>query len=254
LVILCGFQCVEDACHKTRHPSITEGFPYTRPTSAYSGHYPRPLLLGASYSATAYGLAAFFLQRAIAGFPVPGVPCFVTLGWCFTPCPFEWLPCADVRHGLNTVPFGLACQPLWQVVHDDASITPSFVIHSHLLDGIVASVCDLPPFLPASDPRLPNARLGMVLLLHHLESKTFTYRDTQLSRYDDLAAHPLYFTVQFRANGSHTPRPQKPAHQTRQLEPVSDRQNCSPAAKSGPGVKIPAKSDGKLNANKAFSA
>ena len=33
----------------------------------------------------AYGLAAFFLQRAIAGFPVPGVPCFVTLGWCFTP-------------------------------------------------------------------------------------------------------------------------------------------------------------------------
>lgn len=33
----------------------------------------------------AYGLAAFFLQRAIASFPVPGVPCFVTLGWCFTP-------------------------------------------------------------------------------------------------------------------------------------------------------------------------
>jgi len=91
-------------------------------------------------------------------------------------------------------------------VHDDASITPSIVIHSHLLDGIVTSVCDLPPFLPASDPRLPNARLGMVLLLHHLESKTFTYRDTQLSRFDDLAAHPLYFTVQFRANGSHTKR------------------------------------------------
>ena len=91
-------------------------------------------------------------------------------------------------------------------MHDDASITPSIVIHSHLLDGIVTSVCDLPPFLPASDPRLPNARLGMVLLLHHLESKTFTYRDTQLSRFDDLAAHPLYFTVQFRANGSHTKR------------------------------------------------
>ena len=89
---------------------------------------------------------------------------------------------------------------------DDASITPSIVIHSHLLDGIVTSVCDLPPFLPASDPRLPNARLGMVLLLHHLESKSFTYRDTQLSRFDDLAAHPLYFTVQFRANGSHTKR------------------------------------------------
>ncbi len=45
--------------------------------------------LGASYSATAYGLAAFFLQRAIAGFPVPGVPCFVTLGWCFTPVSFR---------------------------------------------------------------------------------------------------------------------------------------------------------------------
>ena len=78
---------------------------------------------------------------------------------------------------------------------DDASITPSFVIHSHLLDGIATSVCSLPPFLPASDPRLPNARLGMVLLLHHLESKSFTYRDTQLSRYNDLAAHPPVLPV-----------------------------------------------------------
>ena len=73
---------------------------------------------------------------------------------------------------------------------DDASIAPSFVIHSHLLDGIATSVCSLPPFLPASDLCLPNARLGKVLLLHHLESKTFTYRDTQLSKYIDLAAHP----------------------------------------------------------------
>jgi len=86
--------------------------------------------------------------------------------------------------------FGLACQPVWQVLHDslpraerrDASVTPSIVIHSHLLDGIATSVCGLPPFLPASDPRLPNARLGMVLSLHHLEDKVFTYRDTQLSR------------------------------------------------------------------------
>jgi hypothetical protein len=46
----------------------------------------------------------------------------------------------------------------------------------------IASVCDLPPFLPASDLRLPNARLGKVLLLHHLERKTFTYKDTQLPR------------------------------------------------------------------------
>jgi hypothetical protein len=30
----------------------------------------------------------------------------------------------------------------------------------------------------------------MVLLLHHLESKSFTYRDTQLSRFKDLAALP----------------------------------------------------------------
>jgi hypothetical protein len=67
------------------------------------------------------------------------------------------------------------------------------------------SVCSLPPFLPASDPHLPNARLGKALLLHHLESKTFTYKDTQLSRFNDLAAHPLYPTVQLRANGSHTP-------------------------------------------------
>jgi|GEM_PF-6788952 len=44
----------------------------------------------------------------------------------------------------------------------------------------------------------------MVLLLHHLESKSFTYRDTQLLRFSDLAAHPSYLAVQFRANGSHT--------------------------------------------------
>ena len=80
-------------------------------------------------------------------------------------------------------------------MHDDASITPSFVIHSHLLDGIATSVCGLPPFLPASDPCLPNTRLGKVLLLHHLESKSFTYRDTQLSRYNDLAAHPPVLPV-----------------------------------------------------------
>jgi len=36
LVMLCGFQCVKDACYKTRHPSVAEGFPYTLPTSAYT--------------------------------------------------------------------------------------------------------------------------------------------------------------------------------------------------------------------------
>ena len=64
----------------------------------------------------------------------------------------------------------------------------------------------LSPFLPASDPRLPDARQGRVLSLHHLEGKFFTYMNTQLSRYNDLAAHPLYLAIQFRANGSHTKR------------------------------------------------
>ncbi len=64
----------------------------------------------------------------------------------------------------------------------------------------------LSPFLPASDPRLPDARQGKVLSLHHLEGKVFTYMNTQLSRYNDLAAHPLYLAIQFRANGSHTKR------------------------------------------------
>ena len=90
---------------------------------------------------------------------------------------------------------------------DDASITPSFVIHSHLLDGIAASVCSLPPFLPASDPRLPDARLGMVLLLHHLESKSFTYRDTQLSRFKDLAAHPPVLPGFERTGRTHRVQP-----------------------------------------------
>ena len=96
------------------------------------------------------------------------------------------------------------------------------VIHSHLLDGIAASVCSLPPFLPASDPRLPDARLGMVLLLHHLESKNFIYRDTQLSRFMTLPLIP-HLCRWFRANGSHTLLSQKPAHQTRPLEPDSRR-------------------------------
>jgi len=77
------------------------------------------------------------------------------------------------------------------------------VIHSHLLDGITASACSLPPFLPASDPRLPVARQGKVLSLHHLKGKFFTYMNTQLSKYNDLAAHPPTLH-RFRANGSHT--------------------------------------------------
>ena len=63
----------------------------------------------------------------------------------------------------------------------------------------------LSPFLPASDPRLPGALQGKVLSLHHLEGKILAYMNTQLSRYNDLAAHPLYLAIQFRANGSHTP-------------------------------------------------
>lgn len=77
------------------------------------------------------------------------------------------------------------------------------VIHSHLLDGITASACSLPPFLPASDPHLPDARQGKVLSLHNLKGKFFTYMNTQLSKYNDLDAHPPTLH-RFRANGSHT--------------------------------------------------
>jgi hypothetical protein len=106
----------------------------------------------------------------------------------------------------ETVPFWvLPISQIWQVLHDDASTTPSLiVIRSHLLDGITALARCLPPFLPAADPRLPDARQGKVLSLHHLEGKDFTYMNTQLSRFSDLAAHPLYLAIQFRANGSHT--------------------------------------------------
>jgi len=41
LVMLCGFQYVKDACHKTLHPSVAEGFPYTLPTSAYPSAFPK---------------------------------------------------------------------------------------------------------------------------------------------------------------------------------------------------------------------
>jgi len=39
--MLCGFQYVKDACHKTLHPSVAEGFPYTLPTSAYPSAFPK---------------------------------------------------------------------------------------------------------------------------------------------------------------------------------------------------------------------
>jgi len=81
---------------------------------------------------------------------------------------------------------------------------PSFIIiHRDLLDGITASASSLPPFLPASDLRLPDARQGQVLSLHHLKGKVFTYMNTQLSKYHDLVAHPPTLR-RFRANGSHT--------------------------------------------------
>ena len=56
---------------------------------------------------------------------------------------------------------GLRNQPFRRFVPDDASSIPSLiVIHSHLLDGITASASSLPPFLPASDPRLYDALQG----------------------------------------------------------------------------------------------
>ena len=72
----------------------------------------------------------------------------------------------------------------------------------------------LSPFLPASDPRIPDARQGKVLSLHHLEDWSFTSMNTQLSRFNDLAAHPLYLAIQFRANGSHTQRAPDPRKST----------------------------------------
>ena len=84
----------------------------------------------------------------------------------------------------ETIPIWvLPISQIWQVLHDDASTVPSLiVIHSHLLDGITALARRLPPFLPASDPRLPDVRQEKVLSLHHLEGKSFTYMNTQLSR------------------------------------------------------------------------
>jgi hypothetical protein len=103
----------------------------------------------------------------------------------------------------ETVPFWvLPISQIWQVENYDASTTPSLiVIHSHLLDGITALAHRLPPFLPAADPRLPDARQGKVLSLHHLEGKDFTYMNTQLSRYNDLAAHPRAFKTCFERTG-----------------------------------------------------
>jgi len=65
-------------------------------------------------------------------------------------------------------------------------------------------------FLPASDLRLPDARQGKVLSLHHLEGRVYTYKDTQLLRYNDLNRSSPVSKKPFRANGSHTPNAADP--------------------------------------------
>ncbi len=102
------------------------------------------------------------------------------LGYCMTRDQFPFGPTYQ--------PFSRFSMTTLQTMKNIVSLL--IVIHSHLLDGITASACSLPPFLPASDPRLPDARQGKVLSLHHLKDKVFTYMNTQLSRYNDLAAHP----------------------------------------------------------------
>jgi hypothetical protein len=162
------------------------------------------------------------------GYSVPSVHWFVTLGWYFSPegdnkrrVSFEWSPCAWVRYGLRPDPFWACESAVPQVVLDDASTIPSLiVIHSHLLDGITTSASSLPPFLPSSDPRLPDARQGKVLSLHHLEGRSFTYKDTQLLSYNDINRSSPVSKTPFRANGSHTqiaPDPATPVGKRREI-------------------------------------
>ena len=216
MVILCGPQYVTDACHKTlirlmpvssRIPVPRQHIPGITQGIGFLG-YPTPSRLAAWSPAPAQG------RESRDGFPRSECPFDVTLELVLSlrrndalrRCPFEWLPHTDVLYGLDTVPFGSCLSAIWQVLHDDASTAPSLtVIHSHLLSGVTALARSLPPFLPASDPRLPDARQGKALSLHHLEGRGFTYMDTQLSRYNDLAAHPPIFKDRFRANGSHPP-------------------------------------------------
>jgi len=67
----------------------------------------------------------------------------------------------------------LSTQPTSANISDIAQ-SISFLVHSVL--GTHST----------SNQRLPDARHGKVLSLHHLESRNYTYNDTQLLRYNDI--------------------------------------------------------------------
>jgi hypothetical protein len=164
---------------------------------------------------TAWSPAPALRKEHRAGFPRSEYPFVMALGWCFTApavgagvrrVSFEWLLHTCVLGSLKPFPFGSCLSAKFGKLR----IT---TLQPHLHSSLSIATClgrwrllasRLSPFPPASDPRLPVARQGKVLSLHHLEGKDFTYMNTQLSRFSDLAAHPLYLAIQFRANGSHT--------------------------------------------------
>jgi hypothetical protein len=140
----------------------------------------------------------------------------VALGRCFTApavgagvrrASSEWLLHTFVLCSLRPFPFGsclsakLCMTTLRPHLHSSLSIAPQQCGVATCLGRWRLLASRLPPFLPASDPRLPDARQGRTLSLHHLEGKSFTYMNTQLSRYNTLAAHPPAFKTGFERTG-----------------------------------------------------
>jgi len=205
--MLCGFQYVKDACHKTVILPLPKTSRIPDPRQHIHRLSRRHWLLGSSFP---FGLAAGCLLhcwRASNGLLRSECPLFRDRRMVlYARASFEWLLHTNVLCSLRLYPFG-SCLSAKFGKFCMTTLQP------HLHSSLSIATClgrwrlmasRLSPFLPASDPRLPVARQGKVLSLHHLEGKVFTYMNTQLSRYNDLAAHPLYLAIQFRANGSHT--------------------------------------------------
>jgi hypothetical protein len=122
-----------EACRRYSARPLT--FPGTGLTSAYPSRYRRPLLLGPSFSSTAYSRLPT-LTRAIEGCPVPaegvsiGRDFRVTL---YAGLSFEW---RDVRRGdtaAQPFPFGPAAQPLGRFFMTTPQSVFTCVTHSHRL-------------------------------------------------------------------------------------------------------------------------
>jgi hypothetical protein len=140
--------------------SCPHAFSRADPTSAYPGHYPRPLLLGASLPPghTAWPPAPI-AERAVGGLLRSVRPFSVTLGRHYTPCPSYRV---DTTYLATTWPNGdisllglpvPAVTGVSRLAGSNSRRLRAFVENpdrSHLLEASPLSASSLSPFTPCT--------------------------------------------------------------------------------------------------------